>query len=218
MSRFRGSIAAIAIYTVLTACTPAVHAQTFVESFDTSNYLALATILPAGITSVSGNLENDIDTDIFGFDIDVPGVYTIISTDSPFDDNLLLFNALGQGIGASDDQGVGADLLDSRITIALTSGRYYIGVGPNTLEALDDNGNVVFNDDAGDDDGVIPGGPTAAAATHIAPEVISQIGAYTITFSSPTGSAAAPEPGAATLALPVLGILAAGIARRRQQK
>lgn len=201
----------------LGTATQTAQAQVFTETADAGVTIPTSILLPGGITTVNGTISARGDLDLFAFYLDTSNTVTFLSNNSPFDDNLLLFNGNGQGIGASDDQGGGPDGLDSRITIALTPGLYYIGAGVNNIEADTDNGTFIFDDDFGDSNGVI-GGPTALSIGFLAQQSGGQTGSYTLTFSTATANAptAVPEPGSIAL-LAGMGAVGAGFLRRRKQ-
>jgi hypothetical protein len=192
------------------------NAQVFSETTDAGTTAATAAIVPSGTTSIAGTLGIRFDLDLYAFQIDTAGSIDIIGTNSPgIDDNLLLFDASGFGIGASDDQGGG---LDSRITINLSPGLYYVGYGDNNIAAFDSNNNEIFDNDHGDGNGVL-NPPRTTPFAYIAQEFAGSggdTGPYTITFSRPTGGGTpVPEPGSIAL---LIGAGLGGLMLKRRRK
>lgn len=192
----------------------AAQAQVFNENSDADFHLANATVVPSGTTSITGNVGFANDNDVFTFGIPTAGTYTFTCNSTAIDPDLLLYNALGQGIGASDDQGGGGN---SRITINLAAGQYYLSTGNDNTDAYDASGVRVFTNDDGDSNGVIASGPTAPASYAAFENSTTRTGAYTIGFSSATSAVVVPEANTVALsglALSILGVM--GAARRRK--
>lgn len=190
-------------------------AQVFNETTDADFHLANATVVTAGTTSITGSVGFGNDNDVFTFGIPTAGTYTFTCNSTAIDPDLLLYNALGQGIGASDDQGGGGN---SRITINLAAGQYYLSTGNDNTDAYDAAGVRVFTNDDGDANGVIVSGPTRPASYAAFENSTTRTGAYTIGFSSATSAVVVPEANTVTLlglALPVLGVVCAS--RRRKK-
>ncbi len=120
-------------------------ATVFVEIPDTGNTMATATVLPGGTTEVLGTLDVPGDYDLFRFTLGTD--FTLqLDLNGDFDENLLLFNSLGQGLVGDDDGGSG---LESQIVIPLLAGDYFIGIGPNNTAAFTDGGVEFIDNDFG---------------------------------------------------------------------
>lgn len=82
----------------------------------------------SGRAFVYGNLENNRDVDVFRFDVASSRLVTIDVAQNganTLDSYLRLYNSRGQVVAFNDDGGIGSN---SRLSVNLTSGRYYIQV------------------------------------------------------------------------------------------
>jgi len=208
----------IASWPIHSAC----HAQfglgspvVFTETTDTGNTISTAIVLGLGVNQVNGSL--NIDQDLWGFDLTVGQTIQITSGNSPFDDNLILFDGLGRGIAGNDDIGrasaspginlpPGISGLDSEIVAFLNPGRYYIAVGQNNISGLSTNGINFINNDSG-----LFSTPTTEQLASITGS--AGTGDYTLTINAPLGIGV-PEPTSAILFC--LGMLGATTVRRRE--
>lgn len=185
------------------------HAQTFTEQGDAGQLLGSAQSVGGPFNRIEGSLLPSGDIDLYRVVFDFTGSLTIdaIGLTGNLNMNLHAFNANGNPLGANDDGGGGQN---SRLTLAITPGTYFFGVGQNNLEALNSQSSIIQDNDNGilQPQGVLAGwsGPGAGSGT------------YAITFSSPTaiGSVAGPEP--ASFALITLGTLAFGGTLRRLRR
>ena len=182
------------------------NAALFVETVDTGDTIASAIILGSGVTEVQGSLNND--KDLWGFSILGSGRDVQITLgNSPFDDNLILFDSLGRGIAGNDDIGrasasPGIDLpagisgLDSEIFVFLNPGLYYIAVGQNNISGLNSIGQSFIDNDSG-----LFSTPTTEVLDALGGS--NGTGVYTLRFSS------VPEPTSTMFfALATFGFLA----------
>ena len=172
----------------------------FTESPDAGNTPATSLVLPANTTRVEGTVVPN-DYDLYLFAVAMQTTMTIDLGESNFDDNLLLFNAAGQGLTGNDD---GGDGLDSRIIRLLPAGNYYLGVGLNNMAAFTDSGIEFIDNDDGD-----LANPSTLSLGYIGHEFGFGHGtssAYALTFSVATGPVV-PEPSSAVLLLSGLAIL-----------
>jgi Bacterial pre-peptidase C-terminal domain len=180
-------------------------AVTFFETVDTGSSRATATMLPVGVTLVNGTIGANEDTDLYAVFLSAGGIVKISLGDSSFDDNLLLFNANGNGLGASDDQGGGGD---SRITLFLAAGLYYIGAGANNIAAFTDTGVEIFDNDFGDANGVLLQ-PTLLAIGFIGPDFdgANGEGSYALRIET------TPVPEPSLFVIMTIGLIAVGAMR-----
>jgi hypothetical protein len=181
------------------------------ESVDAGNTLLSALTLDAGTTQVNGSLLND--EDLFKFTISTDTNVSISLGSSSFDDNLILFNGLGQGLEGDDDGGSG---LDSFISRFLTAGDYFIAVGDNNMYGFD----VLDYDFISNDSGALAS-PTSETLAYLGNSSLSHeqvSGTYSLSFNlavgSITNSTSVPEP----TSIAILGLGLAGIAFNRRKK
>ncbi len=203
MTRFYFSAACAML--ALFACSLSAHAQTYTEAGDTGQLLGSAQNVGGAVNRIEGTLFNG-DIDLFRADFDFTGTLTVnaLALAGGLNMNLHSFNSAGNPRGANDDFG---GSLNSQLTLAISPGAYYFGVGQNNLEALD-NTNTIIQDN---DNGTL--NPAGVLAGWQGPGVGS--GAYAITFSMPTAaSAAVPEPGSIAL---LVGIALSGAAFLRRR-
>ena len=198
-------IVAVMAITIGSAAT--VQAATVTETTDAGATMPTAMVLPSGTTQVNGVLTPSGDEDLYKFSVSAAATYDIYLGTSPFDDNLILFNGLGQGLEGDDDGGSG---FDSRIIRSLAPGDYFIGVGVNNMYGYT-AGNVSF---ISNDSGAL-GSPTASTLGYIN-SIVSSRGSYVMTFSPATSGNLIPLPAAAWMGLSLLGGL--GVTRRLRRR
>ena len=196
------------------ALSPLAQASLITETTDAPNYLADAMVVGSDTTQILGQLSHGQDADVFKFTLTSNAILTIeVMEISPeLDMNLLVFNALGQGIAGDDDNNDSCNAvsvlssLDSCLTLTLSAGDYFFGVGDNNIGAFEsedayNNANDFFDNDFG-----ILDNPTSKIAVLIGPEggpsINGDIGDYQINLYV----TAVPEP--ATLALFGAGLFA----------
>lgn len=188
-------------------------ASVSLEDADAGTTIDTAGLLSVGTTSIQGVIEYEGDTDLYAFTLAQAGMVQFRMGDSYFDDNLLLFNAEGHGLGASDDQGGG---LDSRISIHLEAGLYYIGAGANNMAAFDGAGEI-FDNDWGDSNGVLVS--PVRAMTYIGPEfgVINRQNVWNSPYTVTLDYVQAPVPEPGSMVLMVCGmVLGTALQQRRR--
>lgn len=132
-------------------------AGTHTESPDAGIRAATAQFVPGGTDRIAGTLKpgtdgpfgaNPSDIDVFAFVVSQTVNAVIDCPTTSFDPNLLLLKEGFFGLYGDDDGGNG---LDSRITITLTPGTYYIAVGDNNIGAYP-FGATMAGQDAWDND------------------------------------------------------------------
>ena len=159
-----------------------------------------------------GNLPNIAD--LFAFSVDMAGTYYFDTYGSRiFDPQLSLFDAAGNGIIWNNDASITPSDTQSAMAVALGVGNYFIGISFAFVDAIDSSNAFIF-------DALGNGGPAMLGAGALAGwsdgaglgqfGTLWDITAYTI-------NAQVPEPGALTLSLAALGLLA-GLSRRQLAK
>lgn len=117
-----------------------VSATTFTEGTDAGDSIATSTLLPGGVDSISGWLENDAD--LFGFYWG-GGAFYVNSAGSEHDTQLFLFDNAGVGIQGNDD-GI-AFAGPAYLQIAnLLQGLYYLGVSQFDFDPFTSSGALIF--------------------------------------------------------------------------
>lgn len=218
---FARLLAAIMVTATLSAGAVA---QTFNEVGDAGQTLATAQAVPGGVTTIQGNTQSPGDVDLYRFSVTTAGSVTITAWGAdaapscpPYptiDANLILFNGAGVPLWGDDD-GDPAHCYGSQIVMNLAAGNYYVAFGENNIEAMGPIDEYICgNDDAACTDAVTP-------LHHFLADG-DATGAYTITFSQPTGGspskvAAVPGPTGIILLplLAVMGIAGASRLKRR---
>ena len=175
---------------------------------------------PAGtsLDSINGALDFDGDIDLYQIMVS-GGAFSATTTELGFppslDTQLLLFNAIGLGVFASDNADI---FLKSTISGTLTSGTYYIGVSAKDYNPQSSGGEIfqtnpegspnTFNPDpATSANGIGGGNPLSSWSTPGSVET----GSYTITFTGaefvgPSSSVAIPFEFSPTWGIIILGV------------
>lgn len=200
-------------------------AATLTETTDVGELLNTAGLTdsqPAGtiLDSISGSLSFNGDIDLYQI-MASGGAFSATTTEggSPpvLDTQLLLFNATGLGVFASDN--ASGDLFNkSTISGILTAGTYYVGVsakgynpqsaGGEIFQTTPDGFSTTFNPDpATSATGAGGGSPLSSWSTPAFPET----GNYTITFTGaefvgPSSSVAIPFELSPTWGIIILGV------------
>lgn len=199
------------------------------ETGDAGNTIPTAQILADGTTSVFGEIATNQDTDLFRFTLAAAETFTIevLEIDAALDMNLLLFNSLGQGLAADDDNSSGCTQVtavggfDSCLTLMLAAGDYFFGIGDNNIGAFATFADFLAGSDFIDNDSEILATPTTETLGLIGPEfgptiVSGDVGRYRVNFSQAVVGPVAAVPEPTTLALMGLGL--AGLGYRRKRK
>lgn len=200
------------------------HAITINEMPDAGNTIATAMVLGAGVTSIQGTIASGQDTDLFQYTLGSDATLTIDMLFPGNDANLLVFNSLGQGLAGDDDDDSSCtpismlDSLDSCLTLNLTAGVYYVGVGDNNIAAFESLVDFNIPSDFFDNDFGILSNPTPEIMALIGreggPNSNGDAGTYTVNFSiaSDTPVSQVPVPGSMLL----IGLGLAGMLFRPQ--
>lgn len=122
------------------------HGTLITETADFGNTVTSAFTLPAGTTQVSGTVSNDNDGELLLFALAADQNVIFDLDFLTGDANLLLFNGAGNPLFGDDDGGAG---FDSRISIFLRAGNYFIGVGENNFAGFDSGVNEIIDNDHG---------------------------------------------------------------------
>ncbi len=179
-------------------------ANVYNEVGDTGDLPGTAQNVGSGINVIAGNIDTSGEVDLYCVQFNFTGNLQIDAVEAvgfTLDMNLHAFNAAGNPLGANDDgSSMGDSFLNSVLTIAITPGVYYFGVGDNNTHATDGAGVLIQDNDTGieDPNGVLGGWLYNGSRT----------GAYTIVFSETS----VPAPGAAAL----LGFGGLVVTRRRR--
>ncbi len=208
------------------ALASGVHASVITETTDAGNTLATAMVLGGGVTSIHGTIEDGQDTDLFKYVLGSDAILTIDMLFPGNDANLLVFNALGQGLAGDDDNDSSCTSisalagLDSCLTLNLTAGVYYFGVGDNNIAAFESNADFLSAADFFDNDFGILSSPTPEIMALIGreggPSSNGNSGDYTVNFSIASATPDVQVPVPATLVLMGLGLLGLGFFSKRE--
>lgn len=133
----------------LLLCVPGAFATLFTETSDAGLTVGTAQVVPWGTTDIYGYLDSH-DVDLYQLTFGAAGVFEFYLGDSPFDDNLVLFDGAGHGIEGDDDGGGWwGDPLDAYIGVSLNAGTYLIAVGANNIWAFDSGNGALIGNDSG---------------------------------------------------------------------
>jgi hypothetical protein len=199
------------------------NATLITETIDAGNTMSTAMLLASDTTSVLAEINGPTDTDLFRFTLAFNSIFTIevLEIDDDLDMNIILFNALGQGLAGDDDDNndcaavsiLGS--LDSCLTLNLVAGDYFFAIGDNNMAAFESMTD--FNDEVEfiDNDSGILATPTAEILGLVGPEGgpndTNDVGRYRVNLIQTT---AVPEP--SSIILFAAGIF--GMAMRRRSK
>jgi hypothetical protein len=196
----------------------AASAATFTESGDAGASIAGANSIALGDpTQIDGTLADADDADLFGITLTagVPFLATSsgAATAPVLDTQLILFDALGNGLAYNDD----VDVTDfySRLSFTpTTTGVYYLGIAGIGLAPRDGLGNFLYVRDPFDPTAQL-GASAAGPLDSFAPDGsgLSDFGGYRIALE---GASPVPEPGTALLVALGLGGLSAVRPRRER--
>ncbi len=186
-------------------------ATTLVETSDAGNTIPTAIVVGDEVTQIEGVLE--ADHDLWGFSIGASQSVQILLWNSPFDENLLLFDSQGRGLAGNDDIGRGTaspgiDLppgvsgLDSEIVTFLDPGTYYVGVGANNSSGFTSADVSFISNDSG-----LLQTPTTDVLGYVGGSLGN--GEYTLAINR-----IVPEP-ASTSAMALFAMVVVGTYRRR---
>ena len=207
----KGLLRGLVGYAIVVSTT---HAATFNEIGDAGQLTGTAQTVPAGTTNILGSIGTDQDIDLYQFGWG-GGILTVDTFSAPQldDPQLFLFDGAGNGIGENDD----ASGVQSRITLNLGAGNYFVGISFYDNDPLNASANDIFQfpgfvDLAGD----FIQAPTGAGGPLLSSWVnrSSGSGTYNISFGGSTGPiGAVPLPAALPLflsGLAGLGFIARG--------
>jgi len=202
-----------------------VMADTYIENPDASAFRSSARVLPAGTTTVSGEILNvglDSDVDLYKMGVSGTEQFTIkakaLGEDPDLDMNLLVFNARGQFLAGDDDNDEDCvddgdlESLDSCLTLNLTRGDYYVAVGDNNIGAYTSKQEYLDDElDFEDNDSGILDEPSTEIMFMVGDESgrasdtddLNDEGPYSVTFSRQTVSTA---DAISVPALPLFGL------------
>lgn len=108
------------------------YAATYTEVGDAGQTLATALLLPGGTTQVNGSVNGDADLYKFYWNGGAFYANTVNPT-AQFDDQLFLFNSLGQGVQGNDDGIAYAGPAYLQLA-SLAVGYYYLGITSYDLD------------------------------------------------------------------------------------
>ncbi len=195
--------------TTLAACVlvaPQAQAFTFEETADIGKLMGDAQDV-GNASEINGRVSFLDDIDLFKVRIDQDGMSTFDANPMALKDgserlniNIFLFNAMGNPLASIEPR----ELDNMIINFNTVAGDYFLGIGSDDLDALDEKGNRIAGNDSGIDmaDGILGGWQTGSES----------IGKYNIKISTvPTD--AVPTPAL----LPGLIALGAKALRKKKQ-
>jgi hypothetical protein len=190
----------------LMGVAPRANAFTFDETADIGQLMGDAQDVGAA-SEINGRVSFLDDIDLFKVRIDQDGMSTFDANPMALEDgserlniNIFLFNAMGNPLASIEPR----ELDNMIINFNTVAGDYFLGIGSDDLDALDEKGNRIAGNDSGIDmaDGILGGWQTGSES----------IGKYNIKISTvPTD--AVPTPAL----LPGLIALGAKAMRRKKQ-
>ena len=194
-------------------------AGVLIETTDAGNTIPTAIVVGPGITEIQGSLSRD--EDLWGFNVFSAETVQLLLYNSPFDENLILFDSLGRGIAGNDDIGRGSaspgtDLppgvsgLDSEIVAFLDPGLYYVAAGRNNMDGLDSSGSSFITNDSG-----LLSTPTTRTLASLRSS--GGTGEYTLAINRSTANPDVPEPTSCVI-MGLLGTMGLVVPRRRKSR
>jgi len=215
------------IIVILAFCfSSATVGQVFTETSDAGVTISTATNLPVGTTKVNGEIVNaaDADVDLYRFQPQSSGPFTVSLNSDDIDANLIIFNAAGQGLIADDDNTIACDASlvptvfasDACLTLSVTGGEnYFVAVGANFIGAFESNAAFVALNQFIDADS----GALAAPTTEIlglvgrvaGPGTFGGSGEYELHLASSSPPPKTPPANIPATPLSIMFIMAAGL-------
>jgi hypothetical protein len=199
-------LASTGLAVCLMGVAPRANAFTFDETADIGKLMGDAQDV-GNASEINGRVSFLDDIDLFKVRIDQDGMSTFDANPMALEDgserlniNIFLFNAMGNPLASIEPR----ELDNMIINFNTVAGDYFLGIGSDDLDALDEKGNRIAGNDSGIDmaDGILGGWQTGSES----------IGKYNIKISTvPTD--AVPTPAL----LPGLIALGAKAMRKKQQ-
>lgn len=193
---------------VLLAAATAANAQVWSEVGDAGELAGTAQVVTGSgpLSTILGNL-SDSDVDMYQIRIDDPSLFIAQHTNTfNFDSQMWLFNMDGTGVAFNDD----TNGLRSQISNpAVAAGNYLLAISGYDRDAVDSNGDALWNDSPFNGQRA-PDGPAAANPVAGWSGTAPARGDYEIALR---GASFVPAPGALALA----GMGGALIGRRRRK-
>jgi hypothetical protein len=199
-------LASTGLAVCLMGVAPRANAFTFEETADIGKLMGDAQDV-GNASEINGRVSFLDDIDLFKVRIDQDGMSTFDANPMALEDgserlniNIFLFNAMGNPLASIEPR----ELDNMIINFNTVAGDYFLGIGSDDLDALDEKGNRIAGNDSGIDmaDGILGGWQTGSES----------IGKYNIKISTvPTD--AVPTPAL----LPGLIALGAKAMRKKKQ-
>jgi hypothetical protein len=199
-------LASTGLAVCLMGVAPRANAFTFDETADIGKLMGDAQDV-GNASEINGRVSFLDDIDLFKVRIDQDGMSTFDANPMALEDgserlniNIFLFNAMGNPLASIEPR----ELDNMIINFNTVAGDYFLGIGSDDLDALDEKGNRIAGNDSGIDmaDGILGGWQTGSES----------IGKYNIKISTvPTD--AVPTPAL----LPGLIALGAKAMRKKKQ-